>query len=437
MNPFDNNKNNIHMKAKTIQMTKEYEEYIEKKMQEYSLGKWEDVKNNPYSVIETVIEICKRECAKNGEDYTSTDIYQEELKLQQRQADERASFEKWKHLDTPQGIELYEMAIDRAWKENMLSQPTRSYMYGQCRNNPAVFKVVMDVIVTREPARALGKKVADELIRFNEFYDQNYSLDMFEQLPRKEQLLRYAAHIVPNLTAEQQQFVSQFIDEHDHLPMFRLIMAYYENSEDRRFAAAREYYGLCGGERKSLEQIQAELGLSRQRTAEIIRRGFPGGLYSIDTPRSCWEAYRPLFTAHLLRADNCHSEQIKEEEQLHMDVNDFMQVIIKCFPWVLMVFSPKRGDDREWGISYTAARLFWFYTFFYDLRQEQIRKDRPKTVTFDLSRICKSKKYCGTNQQEQTPEESAMIISIIKTIAQEMLGIEAKGNKIIFPAKKK
>jgi hypothetical protein len=35
-----------------------------------------------------------------------------------------------------------------------------------------------------------------------------------------------------------------------------------------------------------------------------------------------------------------------------------------------------------------------------------------------------------------TSEEAAMLISVIKPILKEMLGIEAKGNKVIFTAKK-
>ena len=38
--------------------------------------------------------------------------------------------------------------------------------------------------------------------------------------------------------------------------------------------------------------------------------------------------------------------------------------------------------------------------------------------------------------QELTHEETEAIISILKTILKEMLGIEAKGNKVIFPARK-
>ena len=82
-------------------------------------------------------------------------------------------------------------------------------------------------------------------------------------------------------------------------------------------------------------------------------------------------------------------------------------------------------------------KLFFFTKFFNDIRQEQIRKERPKAVVFDLNRVCKKKKYhWDSNQPELTSEESAMIISVIKPILKEMLGIEAKGNKVIFPARK-
>ena len=120
-----------------------------------------------------------------------------------------------------------------------------------------------------------------------------------------------------------------------------------------------------------------------------------------------------------------------------MDVNDFMKVLIFRLPWISWISSVKRNDLRYWGVNHQLTKLFHFQQFFADVRQEQIRKERPKTVTFNLNRICKGKKYQFMPQNPlPTSEEAAMLISVIKPILKEMLGIEAKGNKVIFTAKK-
>jgi hypothetical protein len=138
-----------------------------------------------------------------------------------------------------------------------------------------------------------------------------------------------------------------------------------------------------------------------------------------------------------LRIESCHYEQIKEEEQLHMDINEYMLILQRRLPWAHSVWSVKRGDERIWGVHRNYYWKFRFYSFFNDIREEQLRKDRPKAVTIDLGRACKSKKYLSIAADEElTHEETEAIISILKTILKEMLGIEAKGNKVIFPVRK-
>ena len=252
------------------------------------------------------------------------------------------------------------MATHAALDRKIISTHETTYLYDRKSIKPVAFKVFMDAYVLgHKPSGRLTKRMAEKLIRFNEFYDQNYSLDMFEQLSRKEQLLFYAKHIADGLTEEQEQFVSQFIDEHDYLPLFYLITAYYKNTDHKYCIASRDYRGLCGGERKSLEQIQSEFGVSRQRAREIVGIWSPRGLFNIDIPPHFWDSYKERFAEiPLLNADNCHYEQIKEEEQLFMDVNDFMKVLIYRLPWISWIYSVKRNDIRYWGVNYQLKKLF-------------------------------------------------------------------------------
>ena len=426
------------MAKKVLNLNDMMEKWLNENLHKFSIEQIKSLRDNPDLLIEPMFKAVKQHCKEFGLDYTQTQVYGEEQKYLKRKEQEQVSGRKWAYLDSPLSQELFDMATHAALDRKIISTHETTYLYDRKSIKPVAFKVFMDAYVLgHKPSGRLTKRMAEKLIRFNEFYDQNYSLDMFEQLSRKEQLLFYAKHIADGLTEEQEQFVSQFIDKHDYLPIFRLIEAYYENSKYQSCIAARDYSGLCGGERKSLEQIQSDLGVTPQRAQLLVRRGFFGGLYHIDIPLDCWDPYQSLFTEPLLRIDSCHYEQIKEEEQLHMDINEYMLILQRRLPWAHSVWSVKRGDERIWGVHHNYYWKFRFYSFFNDIREEQLRKDRPKAVTIDLGRACKSKKYLSIAADEElTHEETEAIISILKTILKEMLGIEAKSNKFIFPARK-
>ena len=427
------------MAAKSSNLNIELKKLIKELRSKLTYAQERMYREHPEIMLESVFASYKQFCEGQGIDYKTTAMYQEEQKFHQFQNQLQASRKKWAYLDTPLGIELYNMLLHNVREREMISRKTFYSLWDFECLKPSGFKAFMEMyLFGDQPSPELTPKMVDEFIRLHTYYEQFYSLQAFDQLSYKEQLLFYARHIAGRLTDKQEQFVSQFIDEHDHLPIFYLITAFYENTDIKSCIAARDYHGLCGGERKSLEQIQSELGVCRSYAHHKIRRGFPDGLFHVDIPLSCWEPYRELFAKlPLLTADNCHYEQIKEEEYLYMNVNEFMVAVIMRVPWINMVFSPKRGDDRLWGVGDCALRLFRFWQFFADVRQEQIRKERPKTVTFDLNRICKGKKYqMDPRKPLPTSEEAAMLISVIKPTLKEMLGIETKGNKIIFPAKK-
>ena len=427
------------MAAKTGNLHIEIKKLIRKLRPKLTYEQERMYREHPEILLETVVGSYKLFCEGQGIDYKTTAMYQEEQKFHQFQKQLQAARKKWAYLDTPLGIELYNMALHNVRERKMISLHNFYSLWDYGCQNPSGFKAFMEMYVFGDqPSPELSPKMVNDYIRLHAYYQQFYSLDAFELLSHKEQMLFYARHIAGRLTEEQEQFVSQFIDEHDYLPLFYLITAYYKNTDYKYCIASRDYRGLCGGERKSLEQIQSEFGVSRQRAREIVGLWSPRGLFNIDIPPHFWDAYKERFAEiPFLTADNCHYEQIKEEEQLYMDVNDFMKVLIYRLPWISWIASVKRNEIRYWGVNYQLIKLFHFQQFFADVRQEQIRKERPKTVTFDLNRICKGKKYQFIPQNPlPTSEEAAMLISVIKPILKEMLGIEAKGNKVIFTAKK-
>lgn len=427
------------MAAKTINLHSESKKWLRNMRPKLTREQKRMYEDRPELLLETVIDSYRQFCAGQGVDYKTTAMYQAELEFHQFQKQLQASRKKWAYLDTKQGIELFHMALHNVRERKMISLHNFYSLWDYGCQKPSGFKAFMEMYVfSDEPSPELTKKKMDDFIRLYEYYEQFYSLEAFERLSYKEQMLFYARHIAVRLTDEQERFVSQFIDEYDSLPLFYLITAFYKNTDYKSCIASRDYYGLCGGERKSLEQIQVELGVPPRRAREIVGMWCPKGLFDIDIPPRFWDLYQELFDdITLLTADNCHYEQIKKAEQLHMDVSDFMKIVAIRLPWMTWISSVKRGDERFWGVSYRVEKLFFFTKFFNDIRQEQIRQERPKAVVFDLNRVCKNKKYhWDSNQPELTSEESAMIISVIKPILKEMLGIETKGNKVIFPVRK-
>lgn len=427
------------MATKKINLNKLMNEWLHENLRKLPVEQLKQLRENPDMMVEAAIEGIRKACEERGVDYTTTPIYQEELKYRQQQADEQAAREKWAHLDTPENQEMFEMAFRSAYQLDMVSSLEHSVLRGFDSFTPAKFKVFMDkYVLIDKRGRFPGKKTSEKLIRFNEYYDQNYSEEVFAGLNAKERLLKIACNFALGLTDEEQQFVSRFIDEHDRLPMFWLVAKFYENIDKPAMKVAREYYGICGL-RKSHEQLQQELGLTPQRVLTLQRAGLFHGSYHKQSPKSCWDAYRPLFAEPILTMDNIPYEQIKAEEHLVMDADCFMLLVGRCLPWTQVIMSVKMRDSREWNISAPGAEHFLFGNLFWHIRRDQCDKARQKEIVYDLNKICRDKSYWSAFYEnvEPNPEAFPAIITICKTIVKEMLGIEPQRNKVILPARKK
>lgn len=426
------------MATKKLNLNKMMKEWLDENLPKLPIEQVKQLRDNPDMLVEAVIEGLREACEERGVDYTTTPMYQEELKFRKQQAEEQASREKWAHLDTPENNEMFEMAFRSAWQLDMVSSLAHSILYEFDSFTPAKFKVFMDkYVLVDKRGRFPGKKTSEQLIRFNEYYDQNYSEEVFAGLNSKERLLKIACNFALGLNDEEQQFVSRFVDEHDHLPMFWLVAKFFENVDIAAMKVAREYYGICGP-RKSLEQLQQEFGLTPQRVLTLQREGLYRGAFSKQSPKSCWDAYRPLFAEPILTMDNIPYEQIKAEEHLVMDADCFMLLVGHCLPWTQVIKSVKIRDLREWTISAPGAEHFLFHKLFWHIRRAQYDKAREKEIVFNLNKICRDKSYWWAYGEDVEPNQEAfpIIITICKTIVREMLGIEPQRNKVIIPARK-
>jgi hypothetical protein len=82
------------MATKQLNLNKMLNEWLEENLPKLPIEQLEQLRDNPDMLVESVIEGLRKACEECGVDYTTTPMYQEELKYRQQQADEQASREE-------------------------------------------------------------------------------------------------------------------------------------------------------------------------------------------------------------------------------------------------------------------------------------------------------------------------------------------------------
>lgn len=436
-----------YMAQKKIDVTQDIINWFKENVENFPIEELQKILMNPGVVVNDILDVYKKFCEEHSIDYTTTAMYQAEQEYRKQKEDEQTAkllakirkkeaLKKKNRVDTEEQIEIFNMAFRSAYQQKIVSNRVHDILYVHECLEPTPFKAFMEKFIADPRMFRFGKKTKDELIAFYHFYMDNFSDEAIAKLTPKEKLMRIATDRAIVLKPEEEQFVSDFLDAHGHLPMFYLITKFYENVDERHYQAGRDYLGICGT-KKSFEQLQAELGVSRERTRDIIEHGIRT-LWSRRSPVACWDAYRPLFTEPFLTAENTHFEQIKHEEHLLMDADCFLKVAGFGMPWTDVIDSVKFHDKRQWIVSIPGAEKFSFHKVFWQIRQEQVKKVRIQEVVFDLGKICRSKDYWWAWNEivKPNPEAFPTILTVCKRVIKEMLDIEPKGNKIIFPPKK-
>ena len=99
------------MAKKKVNLNAVVEKWLQEQLPKMSNEQVKELYEHPEVMVEAVLQGVKQACERNGIDYTTTPIYQEELKFRQQQEDDKASRERWEHLNTPEGIDLFDMAF--------------------------------------------------------------------------------------------------------------------------------------------------------------------------------------------------------------------------------------------------------------------------------------------------------------------------------------
>jgi len=74
----------------------------------------------------------------------------------------------------------------------------------------------------------------------------------------------------PFLGDDGVMFVDAFNEKYGHYPMFFIAKHFFESSDDQKTQMYRDYYGIGGDQRKSLDELAAESHLTRERVRQLM-----------------------------------------------------------------------------------------------------------------------------------------------------------------------
>lgn len=172
------------------------------------------------------------------------------------------------------------------------------------------------------PGQNMAKTIA-EIFQFNKEFSKAFD-EMSALTPdevRKEMLkLDYAF-----LSEERRSFVSDFIKEHGHVPMYYLLRSYLLQSASRADQAFCMVYGISDGRRHTV----AEVANSMQLTSERIRQLLWAALNVRNSEllqNKGWHHYAGMLSQPYLHELSADYQRIRDEEQLPADFGVFARL---------------------------------------------------------------------------------------------------------------
>lgn len=167
-------------------------------------------------------------------------------------------------------------------------------------------------------------KTLTELFRFNQKFKQDF--DRVVKLTDDEIHTELLKHAYPFLTSRQRRFVFDFTREHNHAPLFFLILHYLRLSENRANKIYCMAHGIFDGQRRALNEIAEAMNLSRERVRQILC----GTIEVQESPLAQdegWAYYNDLFELPLIYEKTEEFAKLKESEHLSADFEVFASLI--------------------------------------------------------------------------------------------------------------
>lgn len=167
-------------------------------------------------------------------------------------------------------------------------------------------------------------KTLTELFQFNRIFKQDF--DRVTKLSDDEIQTEVLKHAYPFLTSRQRRFVFDFTKEHNHAPLFFLMLHYLRLSENRTNKIYCMAHGIFDGQRRTLNEIAEVMNLSRERVRQLLC----GNIEAQESPLAQdegWAHYKDLFQLPLIYEKTEEFAKLKESEHLSDDFNVFTSMM--------------------------------------------------------------------------------------------------------------
>ncbi|MBQ9191416.1 MAG: hypothetical protein IJ142_07425 [Bacteroidaceae bacterium] len=167
-------------------------------------------------------------------------------------------------------------------------------------------------------------KALSEMFQFNQRFKQDF--DRVAKLTDDELQTEMLKHAYPFLTSLQRRFVFDFTKEHNHAPLFFLMLHYLRLSENRSNKIYCMAHGIFDGQKRTLSEIAEAMNLSRERVRQILC----GTIEVQESPLAQdegWAYYKDLFRLPLIYEKTEEFAKLKESEHLSDDFEIFASLM--------------------------------------------------------------------------------------------------------------
>lgn len=134
------------------------------------------------------------------------------------------------------------------------------------------------------------------------------------------------AHAFPWLSAADQRFVFLFHQDNDSMPLFYVMLQLLRNSGGRALEIYAMVNGIKDGIKHTLEDVAAEIALTRERVRQLFEKGHRISKETIER-YICWGDYISLMDSNYITALSPKYRMIQEEERLPEDFGVFCALL--------------------------------------------------------------------------------------------------------------
>lgn len=167
-------------------------------------------------------------------------------------------------------------------------------------------------------------KTLTELFQFNQKFKQDF--DRVSKLTDDEIQTELLKRNYPFLISRQRKFVFYYTKEHNHSPLFFLMLHYLRLSENRSNKIYCLLHGIFDGKKRTLYEIADAMNLTRERCRQIVS-GKIEVQESAIVNNDGWVYYQDLFELPFIYEKTNEFIRLQETEHLFVDFEIFASLV--------------------------------------------------------------------------------------------------------------